>query len=193
MLWHQACCRRVCFSIYPRFNFLLKYTCSLLTSAATAQVCTPEPLYGDIYSYRIDNQSALDSLARECTSINGSVVIAYNYTGSVYLPNIRSIDGDLAWYPDSLDQGSRTEGVKFFDLVSVPDLERLGGELDISSSFYFRNISVPKLSAVDGFVSIHHAHDVDLRSLRKAEQVHIRGNLSRYGCGGRLGIFKDGS
>lgn len=193
MPWHQACCQRVRFSNRPRFNFLLKYNCSVLTSAATAQVCTPEPLYGEIYSYRIDNQSALDSLASGCTSINGSVVIANNYTGSVYLPNIRSIDGDLAWYPDSLYQGSQTEDVEFFDLVSVPDLERLGGKLDVSSSHYFRNVSVPKLSAVDGFVSIHHAHDVDLRSLRKAEQVHIRGNLSRYGCGGRLGIFEDGS
>ncbi|BCS25430.1 uncharacterized protein APUU_50141S [Aspergillus puulaauensis] len=157
---------------------LLLALASRLLPTTAAQVCTPEPRYGEIYSYEIDNQSALDSLASECTSINGSVVIAYNYTGSVYLPNIRSIDGDLAWYPDSLDQGSKTEDVKIFDLVSVPDLERLGGRLDVQSSFYFRNISVPKLSAVNGFVSIHHAHDVDLRSLRKAEQVYIRGNLS---------------
>ena len=179
-------------STCPRFNFSLQYKCSLLTSAATAQVCTPEPLYGEIYSYEIHNQSALDTLARGCTSINGSVSITYNYTGPVYLPNIRSIDGDLIWYPESLDVSwgrlskSAEDAISQKESISVPDLEHLGGDLQFRSLHIFRNISAPKLNAVEGFVSIDYAYDVDLRSLRNADQVHIYGNLSRYGYSCRL-------
>lgn len=146
-------------------------------------MCTPEPLYGDIYSYEIGDQAALATL-RECTSINGSVSIKHNYTGSVYLPNVRSIAGDLWWYPGRLDAEGNELPLTEDDMsqkgsFSVPDLEHLGGRLDVQFPHYFRNISVPKLSTVDEFVSIDYAYDVDLRALRKAKQVHIYGNLSR--------------
>ncbi|OJJ08849.1 hypothetical protein ASPVEDRAFT_57821 [Aspergillus versicolor CBS 583.65] len=130
----------------------------------------PEPLYDDIYSYRIYNQSALDTLASECTSINASVAIEYNYTGSFYLPNIQSITGDLSLYPDAISHN---------ESISLPDLETIGGRLQLSFPHYFRTISAPKLSAVEGYyVSIQYARDVDLRALRSAKEVNINGNLS---------------
>lgn len=150
-------------------------------------MCTPEPLFDAIYSYRIYNQSALDTLTSECTSINASVAIEYNYTGSFYLPNIQSITGDLSFYPGPRGASGEQlptieDAISHNESISLPDLETIGGHLQLGFPHYFRNISAPKLSAVEGYyVSIHYAHDVDLRALRSAKKVHINGNLSRYG------------
>jgi hypothetical protein len=149
-----------------------------------AQVCTPEPLYGYDYTYYIANQSTLDTIASECTSINGSIQISSNYTGSFYLPNIQNISGDVHWYADtsylfeSADSATRSV-TSSVNSISFPDLEHINGSLDLQYCYDLRNISAPKLSLVGHSVQVDYAHDVDLRSLQHAEYASIFGNLSR--------------
>ncbi|KAL3432214.1 hypothetical protein BDV09DRAFT_206107 [Aspergillus tetrazonus] len=134
-----------------------------------AQVCTPESLYGYDHAYEIADQSTLDAIASECTSINGSIYILSNYTGSFYLPNIRNISGDVHWYADTS---------YLYDSISLPDLEHINGSLNIQAGYNLRNISAPKLSLVGRLVQVDYAHNVDLRSLQHAEYASIFGNLS---------------
>lgn len=149
-----------------------------------AQVCTPESLYGYDHAYKIADQSTLDTIASECTSINGSIYILSNYTGSFYLPNIRNISGDVHWYADtsylyeSVDSTARPV-TSSGSSVSFPDLEHINGSLDLQAGYNLRNISAPKLSLVGRLVQVDYAHDVDLRSLQHAEYASIFGNLSR--------------
>ncbi|CBF85151.1 uncharacterized protein ANIA_01579 [Aspergillus nidulans FGSC A4] len=134
-----------------------------------AQVCTPESLYGYDHAYKIADQSTLDTIASECTSINGSIYIMSNYTGPFYLPNIRNISGDVHWYADTS---------YLYDSISFPDLEHINGSLDLQAGYNLRNISAPKLNLVGRLVQVDYAHDVDLRSLQHAEYASIFGNLS---------------
>ncbi|KAL5041446.1 hypothetical protein BDW71DRAFT_167529 [Aspergillus fruticulosus] len=148
-----------------------------------AQVCTPESLYGYDYAYYVTNQSTLDTIASECTSINGSILISYNYTGSFYLPSIRNITGDVQWYADSLysyeyEGFSNRYVTSPVNSISLPDLEHIDGDLKLQHLYDLRNISAPKLSSVGHSVYVDYAYNVDLRSLQDAEYVSIYGNLS---------------
>ncbi|KAL4744264.1 hypothetical protein BDW72DRAFT_209140 [Aspergillus terricola var. indicus] len=147
------------------------------------QVCTPETLYGYDYAYYIANQSTLDNIASECTSINGSIRISNNYTGSFYLPNIRNISGDIQWYADSSNFYEYEHSIGRYDTspvnsVSFPDLEHIDGSLDLQYLYDLRNISAPKLSMVGHSVNVDYAYNVDLRSLQHAKYAYICGNLS---------------
>ncbi|KAL4765034.1 uncharacterized protein BDW70DRAFT_147337 [Aspergillus foveolatus] len=148
-----------------------------------AQVCTPESLYGYDYIYYIANQSTLDTIASECTSINGSIHISSDYTGSFYLPNIRNISGDIYWSADAayvyatVDSTARPV-TSSGNSVSFPDLEHIDGSLNLESYFYTKNISAPKLSLVGRSVQVDYAYDVDLRSLQHAEDASFFGDLS---------------
>ncbi|KAL4769863.1 hypothetical protein BDW60DRAFT_218634 [Aspergillus nidulans var. acristatus] len=135
------------------------------------------------YAYYVANQSNLDTIASECTSINGSILISYNYTGSFYLPSIRNITGDVQWHADSTSSyeswGSADRYVTSpVDSISLPDLEHIDGDLKLQHLYDLRNISAPKLSSVGRSVYVDYAYNVDLRSLQGAEYVSIYGNLS---------------
>ncbi|KAL4994175.1 hypothetical protein BDV10DRAFT_177284 [Aspergillus recurvatus] len=156
---------------------------SVLIQTTMAQICTPESLYGYDYAYFVANQSTLDTIASECTSINGSILVSYNYTGPFYLPNIRNVSGDIQWYADSSHLYDRLDSADRYvtspvSSISLPDLENIDGNLDLQYLYDLRNISAPKLSLVGHSVYVHYAYNVDLRSLQDAESIFIYGNLS---------------
>jgi hypothetical protein len=141
-------------------------------------------LYSYDYAYYVANQSTLDIIASECTSINGSIRISNNYTGSFYLPNIRNISGDIQWYADPSNMYEYRHSTGRFDTspvnsISLPDLEHIDGSLDLQYLYDLRNISAPKLSMVGHSVNVDCAYNVDLRSLQHAKYAYIFGNISR--------------
>lgn len=138
-----------------------------------AQICTPN--YGtNGYAYTVTTQSELDMIATECTTVNGSIIIGTNYTGSFSLPNVRNITSQF-WMegrPISLSTSAPAS-------IDIPDLEFLGDGLFLRDLQILTNFSAPKLRTVR-LVTMDHAQSVDLRSLEGAESLDIIGNITRY-------------
>ncbi|RJE26178.1 hypothetical protein PHISCL_01528 [Aspergillus sclerotialis] len=138
---------------------------------AAAQICNPP--YGKFgHYYWVDRQSALDGIAEHCITVNGSIIITHNYTGSFYLPNIRNITGVLRWDIYSFDTAPTLPSVE------LPDLEHMGDDLMLSGIPTLRNVSMPKLKTVRSDISIDYIHGADFRSLEKAKSIELKGNMS---------------
>ncbi|OAX78846.1 hypothetical protein ACJ72_06843 [Emergomyces africanus] len=146
----------------------------LLTAAtsltATAKICTPPPERNGLF--HVDSQSAVDKLAKRCTTINGSLHIARNYTGSFYLPHVRNISGNIEWghYLDSEKPKPSS--------LNLPDLEYLGSSIPLNGLPTLTILSMPKLKTLGGDINIDYAHEVDFRSLETADSVDFKGNIS---------------
>ncbi|CRG83803.1 hypothetical protein PISL3812_01159 [Talaromyces islandicus] len=137
-----------------------------------AQICTPEYGY-EGYSYMVEGQCDLDNITAGCTTVNGSISMSVNYTGGFYLPNIRNITGNIRWYlSEPLDAVPKTTS------MHLPDLEFLGGTLDVSSIPTLQSFVAPQLQTVEWAANIEYAQEVDLRSLVDLEYLTITGNVS---------------
>ncbi|RMJ23437.1 hypothetical protein PHISP_05690 [Aspergillus sp. HF37] len=130
------------------------------------QMCTPD--YGVYY---VNAQSDLDTIAAECTTVNGSIVLGNNYTGSFSLPNVQNIthriQADYRPYfpaPTSMD---------------LSDLEFLGDSLSLSYLSTLANLSAPKLKTVGSDIWLGYVQTVNLRSLEEADQIYMCGNITR--------------
>jgi hypothetical protein len=135
-----------------------------------AQICTPE----DGYRYLVGRQSDLDEITAKCTTVNGSITMTVNYTGSFYLPNIRNITNGLWW---SLTE-FKNETPKTTS-IDLPDLEFLGGSLEFNDISTLQSFTAPKLETVEWAANIQCTQEVDLRSLVDLEYLTITGNVSR--------------
>lgn len=115
----------------------------------------------------------MDGIAERCTTINGSLIISHNYTGSFYLPNVRNLTGVLRWDIYTFD----TEPT--LPSVDLPDLEYVGDDLMLSTIPTLRNVSMPKLKTVRSDISVDYIYDADFRSLKKVKSIVLNGNMSR--------------
>lgn len=134
---------------------------------AVAQVCTPHGPNGTVYT--VASQSSLDLLAKDCTTLNGSLVIANNFTGPFYLPNIQNITGEIRQNISLSDIASPTS-------IDLPDLV-YGGENIYLYMPTLASVSMPKLKTAQ-YIQMDYVQRVNLTSLESALFVSIAGNLS---------------
>lgn len=139
-----------------------------------AQICTPE-LGDEGYAYIVNSQSDLDTITANCMTVNGSILMSVDYTGGFSLANIRNITGNLQWYQSSGPSDNTPQTTS----MDLPDLEYVGGSLEVSSIPTLTSLIAPKLETVHWSLDIDHAHEVDLRSLVDLEYMRIAGNVSR--------------
>ena len=137
-----------------------------------AQICTPERGY-EGYTYVVYDQSDVDEITAKCTTVNGSIAMAYNYTGGFHLPNIRNVTRSIDWV-QSRHFGSFPNTTS----VDLPDLEFLGGSLGLNNLPALQSLTAPKLATVGWSTDIGYAREVDLRSLVESEYLQVRGNVS---------------
>ncbi|KAL3475404.1 hypothetical protein BJX99DRAFT_229852 [Aspergillus californicus] len=151
---------------------LLIVVAAAVFPAVTAQICNPP--WGEYgYSYMAHSQSELDGIAERCTTVNGSVVMGFNYTGSFYLPNVRNITRLFRWAMDAdLTQMPTPTS------VDLPDLEYLGSSMWLNSLPTLRNVSMPRLKTAGWDVNMDYVYEADFRSLETAEYLTITGNMS---------------
>lgn len=138
-----------------------------------AQVCTPEYGY-EGYSYMVNGQSDLDKFTAKCTTVNGSIAMSVNYTGGFHLPNIRNITNGIRWWQDGPN-----DNVPKATSIDLPDLEFIGGSLELASMPSLQNVTAPKLKTVVWEADIECTQEVDLRSLVDLEYLTVTGNVSR--------------
>ncbi|GAD98404.1 conserved hypothetical protein [Paecilomyces variotii No. 5] len=139
--------------------------------AATAQTCTPDRGYYG-YAYIVNAQSDLDTIASKCTTVNGSVVIGTNYTGSFSLPHVQNLTGEFRWESNLANTTPAPTS------VDLPDLEFVGSSLDLQGLSSLLSFSAPKLKTVGWSVDMDYVRTVNLTSLEQAEYVQIVGNLT---------------
>ncbi|KAB8264654.1 hypothetical protein BDV32DRAFT_145331 [Aspergillus pseudonomiae] len=145
---------------------------AVVVSTAMAQICTPERGY-EGYTYVVYDQSDVDEITAKCTTVNGSIAMAYNYTGGFHLPNIRNVTRSIDWV-QSRHFGSFPNTTS----VDLPDLEFLGGSLGLNNLPALQSLTAPKLATVGWSTDIGYAREVDLRSLVESEYLQVRGNVS---------------
>lgn len=127
--------------------------------------------------YYVESQSGLDEIADHCTTVNGTIVMAYNYTdSSFYLPKVRNITGSLQW-EHNLDYYDTRPSPATIDL---PDLEELGSSMYLNGLPTLRNISMPKLETQGWELHVNYVHEADFRSLETGKYITITGNISTY-------------
>ncbi|RAH65432.1 uncharacterized protein BO66DRAFT_395508 [Aspergillus aculeatinus CBS 121060] len=136
-----------------------------------AQVCLP-PLGEYGYSYNATDQSVLDAIAKNCTTINGSIVIATSYTGSFNLPNVRNITGQIGYGWEG------TPAVPAPSSISLPDLEYMGSDMYLLGISTLTNVSAPKLRTAGWALRMDYVQNVDLRSLETVRYAEIFGDVS---------------
>ncbi|KAL3458765.1 hypothetical protein BJX64DRAFT_212770 [Aspergillus heterothallicus] len=141
----------------------------MIGTSALSQICTPP----DLYAYTIINQNDADLIAENCTTVEGNIRMSTNYTGSLYLPNVKNITGAFTWqtllgYDDTPSPTS----------VDMPDLEYIGQDLAMDRLKTLRSFSAPRLKSVHWSVHVGYAVDVDLRALESVEYFYYSGNAS---------------
>jgi hypothetical protein len=122
---------------------------------------------------RVSNQNDVDRLLGNCTSIQGTLGIAQNYTGSLLLSNITSISGSILTDSD-LDAHSLTS-------IEAPALTTIEG-ISISNASTLTNISFSSLSTAQYIaISAVAGLAVEFPQLRSVYQdMSLTGNISRY-------------
>ncbi|EED15843.1 conserved hypothetical protein [Talaromyces stipitatus ATCC 10500] len=143
-----------------------------LLVSALAQLCTPEYGY-EGYAYIVNDQSDLDAIAANCTTVNGTIIMSANYTGGFNLSNIRNITENIQWF-----QANRSDVRPQTTSIYLPDLKYLGGTLDMPGIPTLTSLIAPKLATVGWSLSIDYVQEVDLRSLVDLEYLSITGNVS---------------
>ncbi|KAJ0414753.1 hypothetical protein BJY00DRAFT_294536 [Aspergillus carlsbadensis] len=134
----------------------------LLFSVASAQVCELDPYYYNIY-----RAEQVEELSRNCTTLDGSLIVRDNFTGSFHLPGVTNITGGL-------DVGNNIPNditdVQLPDLEYVPEFRLFG----------VKNASMPRLSVVEGEVEIRSPSDgrYHFPSLLTVGEISMSGNLS---------------
>jgi hypothetical protein len=138
-----------------------------------AQICTPDYDDHGRRAYIVNTQSDLDMIAAECTTVNGSISVGTNYTGSFSLPNVRNISN--IWWEESRPLASYIPAPTSMDL---PDLEVLGYGLYLDGLPTLANFSAPKLKTVYA-LDMDYVQTVDLRSVEEPRFAGIKGNITR--------------
>ncbi|KAL4798602.1 hypothetical protein BDV19DRAFT_386084 [Aspergillus venezuelensis] len=135
-------------------------------STATAQTCTPS-----LGAWIIANQSDLNQLGSECTTINGSLYISTAYTGPFHLPNIRNVTGEINWRPNLDDREIENELQSEPQLTSfeMPDLEETGLTLGLYNISSLKRVSMPRLKRVGWDLILGYVQEADLRALEWAD------------------------
>ncbi|OGM46540.1 hypothetical protein ABOM_004593 [Aspergillus bombycis] len=158
--------------VQMRYRSAWMWLLVVVSGTAMAQICTPERGY-EGYTYIVYDQSDVDEITAKCTTVNGSIAMAYNYTGGFHLPNIRNVTRSIDWV-----QSGHFGSFPNTTSVDLPDLEFLGGSLGLYSLPTLQSVTAPKLETVGWSTEIGYAREVDLRSLVESEYLQVRGNVS---------------
>lgn len=119
------------------------------------------------------SQEQLDARLAGCTSINGWLNIAHNFSGTFVLNNISSIVGGIGTVHDASSQSTTLTSIEAHGLQSVQ-------QLSIFHVPMLKNVSFPDLISI-GNLNLDLEHDVEIYfpSLTNATAVSISGPVSR--------------
>lgn len=119
-------------------------------------------------------QDQLDSRLAGCTSIDGWLNIAHNYTGSFVLNNITNITGGIGTYDENREDLTALTSIQANGLISIQ-------ELRIYRVLTLKNVSFPNLKSIDNLKLDLTSDDGELYfpSLENANTVSIYGPISK--------------
>jgi hypothetical protein len=148
----------------------------LITSfplGTNAKLCTLRPNqtdadYADWHSIIVHSQNDIDTQLQGCTTINGGLAIASDYTGSFSLPGVINFVGDLLWqFSPPL-----TPGLTSFDF---PDMENMF-VIDLQGLPALTSISMPKVEQISSLILMGNSSvTIDCGSLVNANTIIIEG------------------
>jgi hypothetical protein len=122
--------------------------------------------FADWDSVIIHSQNDIDTLLQGCTTIDGGLAIASDYTGSFSLPGVVNFVGDLLWQQSP----PLTPGLTSFDF---PDLINMF-VIDLQGLPALTSISMPKLEQISSFSLLGNASvSIDCGSLVHANTIMI--------------------
>ncbi|KFY79521.1 hypothetical protein V499_01496 [Pseudogymnoascus sp. VKM F-103] len=164
------------FATATSLRFLLL---ALAVSDTSATYCEFSTSY---WGGTVSNQQELDTKYAGCTEIDGTVLIAANYTGGFYLPNVTFIRYGIytvTSYPR--DDNERPIPVPLLTSVEVPDLNNTN-TIDIAGGPALTTISFPSLTVLNSSLNIDGVEDcfVDFPSLTSTYYLMIIGNVTRH-------------
>ncbi|KFY10390.1 hypothetical protein V492_05043, partial [Pseudogymnoascus sp. VKM F-4246] len=131
----------------------------------------------------VSNQEELESLYAGCTTIDGTVKIAANYTGDFYLPNVTDISGGIRTEyivrRDSDNYGYQYLPVPLLTSIVAPDLNNTG-IIHINTVPALTTISFPSLTVL-GEMKLVGFKDcsIDFPVLKTSGDLIIAGNNKR--------------
>ncbi|KUJ06365.1 uncharacterized protein LY89DRAFT_692498 [Mollisia scopiformis] len=152
-------------------NAFLQALLSISTiSVALASPCNTSDEY-DI-STAFSSQDDLDQRLAGCTSIDGWLHIAHNYTGSFILNNITNIAGGISTY-DGAGNSTGITSIEANGLLSVQELVVFGVPT-------LENISFPDLVTIDNIgVDLASGGELHFPSLTNCTTIVLSGSISR--------------
>jgi hypothetical protein len=122
--------------------------------------------YADWDSVIIHSQNDIDTQLQGCTTIDGGLAIASDYTGSFSLPGVVNFVGDLLWQLSP----PLTPGLTSFDF---PDMVNMF-VIDLQGLPALTSISMPKLEQVSSFSLLGNSSvTIDCGSLVNANTIMI--------------------
>lgn len=122
----------------------------------------------------VHSQSELDTQTKDCTTVNGSIAIAADFSGPLTLSGVSIITDKF--YSAQID--SEEAGNHGLTSIEMKDVKAVG-TLAFGGSYALRSISLPDLEfaswmGVDGWV----VDTLDFPSLTNADEIHLFGNLT---------------
>ncbi|OBT92605.2 hypothetical protein VE01_09654 [Pseudogymnoascus verrucosus] len=130
----------------------------------------------------VSNQQELDIKYAGCTEIDGPVIIAADYTGDFYFPNVTKIYNGLITVNHYSQRQHQQEQVPvpLLTSIEVPDLNNTRF-IEIHGVPALRTISFPSLTILDDSLSLDEVEDcfVDFPSLTRTVDLQIIGNVTR--------------
>lgn len=130
----------------------------------------------------VSNQQELDIKYAGCTEIDGPVIIAADYTGAFYFPNVTQIFNGLITVNHYSQRQHQQEQVPvpLLTSIEVPDLNNTRF-IEIHGVPALRTISFPSLTILYDSLSLDDVEDcfVDFPSLTRTDNLQIIGNATR--------------
>jgi len=148
-----------------------------LIQGTNARLCRLRPNqtdanYADWDSIIIHSQDDIDTQLQGCTTIEGGLAIASDYTGSFSLPGVNNLIGDLLWQfsPPS------TPGLTSFNF---PDMENMF-VVDLQGLPALTSISMPKVEQLSTLSLLGNSSvTIDCGSLANANTIIIEGTAPK--------------
>lgn len=130
----------------------------------------------------VSNQQELDIKYAGCTEIDGPVVIAADYTGGFYFPNVTYIGNGLITvnHYSQREHQQKQFPVPLITSIEVPDLNNTRF-IEIHGVPALTIISFPSLTILDDSLRLDAVEDcfVDFPSLTRTVDLQIIGNATR--------------
>jgi hypothetical protein len=96
----------------------------------------------------VSSQADVDNLTKNCTSVQGSIIIVRNYEGSFYLDGLSNITGIQTRQPRNRSKYNTGSGLTSIEIDGPAYIE----SLEIRDTLILRSISVPNTISIDRIV-----------------------------------------